>query len=53
MWQMVLIPLSMLLLVSTSILLARETGSENNVVIKPRDRLKIIYTGGISPTHRK
>ncbi|MGH6671464.1 MAG: hypothetical protein ACRECV_05745 [Xanthobacteraceae bacterium] len=49
MWQMLLIPLSMVLLVGTLILLSRQDSEKS----EPKGRLKIIYPAAISPTQRK
>lgn len=53
MWPILLIPLSILLLVSTLIPSLRETATAKTGAVEPDDELNVIYPEIVHPTWRK
>lgn len=53
MWQLILIPLSLALLVSALVPSLREPTRAKKGVAEPKERMKIIYPTALSPTKRK
>jgi hypothetical protein len=53
MWQMLLIPLSIALLMSTLIPSWRNATKPSKAVNEPKDKLKVIYPTPLSPLQRK